>query len=146
MNTFSYSEQKATLQCVWQLLQANPSNEEMDFVEQQTANWNICNNPSECSFVERLMLQKTRQDYSKEWIAFAVLMDPYKAFQVVSDMPDMKKKMFKSFILSIVEFKGNDLKTAMAVSLFDQTNIPYTIAGRDWLNSDSDNSSKNRII
>lgn len=73
-------------------------------------------------------------------------MNPYLAFQIVAQMSDEKKIEFKDFILSIVEYQGNDCKTAMAVSLFDQTNIPYAIAAKDWLDFDSNNKSKYRIV
>ena len=33
MDTFSFYEQQATLQCVWQLFQAHPSKDEVEFIE-----------------------------------------------------------------------------------------------------------------
>ncbi len=146
MNSFNFNEQQAVLQCAWQLFQARPSKEEVMFVEQQTIAWDILKNISELSLEEKAYIKLTCNGFFNKWVVCAIQMNPYLAFQIVAQMSDEKKIEFKDFILSIVEYQGNDFKTAMAVSLFDQTNIPYAIAAKDWLDFDSNNKSKYRIV
>ena len=146
MDTFSFYEQQATLQCVWQLFQAHPSKDEVEFIEQQTATWNILKNTQSLSFEEKEYIKQTCSCFLNKWIVCAIQMNPYQAFQIISQMPNIKKIKFKNFIIDIVEYKGNDFKLSMAVSLFDQTNIPYAIAARDWLDFNPNNNSKHRII
>ena len=146
MNSFNFNEQQAVLQCTWQLFQARPSKEEVAFVEQQTIAWDILKNISELSLEEKAYVKLTCNGFLNKWVVCAIQMNPYLAFQIVAQMPDEKKIKFKDFILKIAEYQGSDFKTAMAVSLFNQTNIPYAIAAKDWLDFDSNNKSKHRII
>ena len=146
MNTFSITEQQATLQCVWQLFQARPSKDEVEFVEQQTVSWDVLRNLQMRSLAEKEFIKLTCNGFFCKWIDSAIQMNPFQAFQIISNMSDEKKIEFKNFIISIVEYRGNDLKLSMAVSLFDKTDVPYAIAARNWLDFNTENKSRYRII
>lgn len=112
MDLFNESEMYAILQCFWQLLGASPSQEESAFIKKMISNW--------------------RLKYS--WEVHAIEQDPYKSFKCVATMDEEKRKIFKKMIVEIVESEGdNNLKTKMAVALFEKTNIPYAIIARNEL-------------
>lgn len=90
MDTFSFYEQQATLQCVWQLFQAHPSKDEVEFIEQQTATWNILKNTQSLSFEEKEYIKQTCSGFLNKWIVCAIQMNPYQAFQIISQMPNIK--------------------------------------------------------
>ena len=77
MDTFSFYEQQATLQCVWQLFQAHPSKDEVEFIEQQTATWNILKNTQSLSFEEKEYIKQTCSGFLNKWIVCAIQMNPY---------------------------------------------------------------------
>ncbi len=96
MDTFSFYEQQATLQCVWQLFQAHPSKDEVEFIEQQTATWNILKNTQSLSFEEKEYIKQTCSGFLNKWIVCAIQMNPYQAFQIISQMPNIKNSSFAS--------------------------------------------------
>lgn len=69
------------------------------------------------------------------WIVCAIGMDPYEAFHMVSNFSIHQKIYFKELVKACVENHGDmNYKTAMAVTLFRNTDVPFGIRGKDWLN------------
>jgi len=146
---FSNKEQKAILQCLWQLFSANPSKEECDYVKNVIAKGWTCTVGKEFGILDKIslvhqgMLKELHTDYG--WISCAIEEDPYESFYVVSQLPAQKKLVFKRIVKDCVEHYGDtNYKTAMAVSLFNNTNVEFGIRGKDWIN-DNHNGSQTII-
>ena len=115
MNVFSELEKKSILQCFWQLLSAKPSQKEIAFIDKLIANWNLTED-------------------NGEWVVIAIQQNPFESFDVVAQMSEEKRKEFKKMVVKIVECEGNNyLKTRVAATLFEKTNIPYAIKARNLL-------------
>lgn len=126
MEIFNELEKAAILQCFWQLLSAKPSEEENDFIVKMTSDWDLGRGG---------------------WMYKAIQQEPNSCFNCVANMNEEKKSKFKEMVISIVEYKGdNDYKTKIATALFDKTEIPYAITGRNTLLYDKNNNGKYKII
>ncbi|MDN0051745.1 hypothetical protein QVN91_01945 [Bacteroides caecigallinarum] len=135
---FTDKEQKAVLQCIWQLLGAKPTIKECEYVEHEISNGWGCKNQYQSNpmivFSAIVNGGLSSNEYVNfPWILCAIEQEPYRSFHIISIMDDNKKFYFKKLIKDIVEFEDNvNHKTAMAVSLFDLTNIVYGIRGYDF--------------
>ena len=146
---FTIKEQNAILQCLWQLFSASPTKEECEHVENHiTQQWD-CKVGRDFDLLESIalvhdgVLQQYHTKYS--WIVCAIEQDPYESFYIVSNFSTEQKGLFKSVVKSCVENYGDtNYKTAMAVTLFENTDVPYAIRGKDWL-FDQHNGNKTII-
>jgi len=126
MIDFDELEKSAILQCFWQLLRANPSQEENDFINKMTSSWELGRGG---------------------WMYNAIQQDTNIAFNCIRNMHEEKKEKFKKLVISIVEYKGdNDYKTKLAATLFDKTNIPYAISARSTLVYNENNNGMYQIL
>ena len=107
--SFTNEEKGAILQCFWQLLGGDfqVANEHNPIIKKIIMGWNLADD---------------------NWTLIAITLSPYTAFDCISKMSSDKKVKFKDMIRRIAEFNGNnDYKARMAISLFDKTNVPYTV-------------------
>lgn len=134
---FTLKEQKATLQCIWQLLGAQPTLDECEYVENKITNGWECKYQEDHSIIILSALLNGNLHNNKyvnyPWILCAIDQEPYRAFHTISTMDNEKKFLFKKIIKDIVEFEDNvNHKTAMAISLFNATNIVFGLRGYDF--------------
>lgn len=128
---FTTTEQQAILQCFWQLLSANPSDSDSNYIEHEISkDWECKDDNNDMSAMDKvvLKLQLMIKTNPLPWIYCAVKMAPYDAFFIVSKMDIKKKEHFKQMVLRIVNNGGDvQYKTAMAVTLFEKTKVGFCI-------------------
>ena len=134
-------EQKSMLQCLWQVLAANPTPFENNYIQTQLANgWQCLNN---VDMSEAPLLRITLGCEIKPWVMVAIQEDPYNSFAVVRGLPVEKKLFFKQLIIKLIENGGKYSDRApYAHTLFENCQIPFFVKG-DFL---PDGCFGNRIV
>lgn len=121
-------EQKALLQCLWQVMAANPTPIESDFIEQQLCyNWDCLKN---VDMSDALFLRFELGCEIKPWIVIAVQQDPYASFSIIQELPLDKKIFVKELVLKLLEIgnKYNE-RAPYAHTLFENCEIPFVVKG-----------------
>lgn len=97
---FSVEEQKAILQCIWQVLQASPTEKESHYVENLVSSWECMQNVD----LSNIDIIRTLVDMNiKSWILVAVEEDPFETFAKVSAFSMAQKEEIKKIIIDIIE-------------------------------------------
>lgn len=121
-------EQEATLQCIWQLLAANPTPFENNYIQAQLVNGWSCLNNVDMSDAPMLRFQLGCE--IKPWVMVAVMQEPYESFSKVRQMTDEKKMFVKQLVIKLLENGGNYNKRApYAHTLFENCQIPFIVKG-----------------
>lgn len=125
---FSLKEQKAILQCIWQVLASNPTHEENDLIQNSLlANWE-CMKMNDMDIFEAIKLNSILECEIKPWIVVAVKEDPYDSFSIVRNLTYEKKMEVKRIILELIESCDNYSRRAPYVhTLFTNCNIPFKV-------------------
>lgn len=120
-------EQQATLQCVWQVLTANPTQQENNFIQSTHCDWACLKN---VDMSDAPMLRYLIGCEIKPWIIVAIQEDPNISFSTVRAMSEEKKQFVKNLILSIIESASlYNQRAPYAHTLFENCAIPFAIKG-----------------
>ena len=125
---FSVEEQKAILQCIWQTLQASPTENESHYVENLVSSGECMQNVD----LSNIDIIRTIVDMNvKSWILVAVEEEPFETFAKVSAFSMAQKEAIKKIIIDIIE-KCSDysIRAPYAHTLFEKCNIPFKIVPR----------------
>lgn len=126
-------EQRATLQCIWQVLAANPNSQESSMIQSKLVKDWACMKDVDMS--DALSLQFQLGCEIKPWIIVAIQEDPYDSFATIASMPNNKKLFVKQIILDIIETGDNYSQRApYAHTLFNNCNIPFIVKGHIFPN------------
>lgn len=134
-------EQSAVLQCIWQVLAANPTPFENDYIQNHLLNGWSCIANVDMSMAIFMSIQLGCE--VKPWVMVAVQQDPYESFNLLKGLNSEKKTFVKSIILDLIEHGGRYSQRApYAHTLFENCEIPFSVKPRIFV----DGHIENRIV
>ena len=121
-------EQEATLQCLWQVIAANPTPYENNYIQTQLVNdWQCLNN---VDMSDAPMLRFELGCEVKTWVMVAIMQEPYDSFSIVQRMSPEKKLFVKNLVIKLIENGGKHKERApYAHTLFENCQIPFIVKG-----------------
>lgn len=128
MMNLTLKEQEAMLQCLWQVLAANPTQFENNYVQTQLVNGWGCLSNVDMSDAPMLRFQLGCE--VKPWVMVAIMQEPYEAFAIVRTMNSEKKQFIKQLVLKLIENGGKyNVRAPYAHTLFENCKIPFIVKG-----------------
>lgn len=121
-------EQEAVLQCIWQVLAANPTPFENNYMHTQlTVGWECLQN---VDMSDAPMLRFQLGCEVKPWVMVAIMQEPYESFSTIQRMTAEKKNFVKQLIIKLIENGGKyGDRAPYAHTLFENCQIPFVVKG-----------------
>lgn len=126
--TLSINEQKAVMQCLWQVLAANPTPSENNYIQTKLLHkWDAL---MDVDMSDAAILRFTLGCEVLPWIMVAIQEDPYESFDKIRKMSDDKKQIVKQLVLNLLDNVDSYSERApYAHTLFENCSIPFGIMG-----------------
>lgn len=137
----SEHEQSAVLQCIWQVMAANPTPFENDYIQNSLLKGWQCIANVDMSMATLMSIQLGCE--VKPWVMVAIQQDPYESFDILKELNPEKKIFVKSTILNLIEHAERYSQRApYAHTLFENCEIPFSVKPRIF----ADGHIENRIV
>lgn len=137
----SIQEQSAVLQCIWQVLAANPTPFENEYIQSNLLKGWSCLENVDMEMASLMSLQLGCE--VKPWVMVAIQQDPYESFDVLRGLSQDNKMFVKSVVIDLIEHGGRYSQRAPYVhSLFENCEIPFSVKPKIF----PDRHIENRIV